>query len=398
MLYSVFERTAKKYPDSEALAVIKKGKRDSITYRQLLSKTDLLSRALQTEIGLKKGDKCVLLAETSIFWVEIALAITRIGALLIPLDPSLSKKSIKEILKQSEPNIILVEDGLVRKIDKIFNKKVYRLSPFKQFLSFSLPEFRIVEIDENDPLVVPYTSGTTGEPKGAILTHRGFLEVSCPQAIKRYRFTPEDIVLTIGPFHHVMGFLVFITVVVVAGAKVIYTTDYRNIAKIFAQEEATILVAPPKLYATMYRRISENIQGKGKIAQLLFKFFPRIVGKKIKEQLGWQNLRFMLSGSAPISPNLIKGFRRLGFGFVNAYGMSENASLTNGSLPFDKKPGSVGSPIAGVKETIVKALRFENGGKEKIVSVFDREKELEAREEFSIEHRDNLFFTSIFKS
>ena len=388
-LWECFLRTARENPSKEALVVIKKGKREGLTFAELLEKGEIFSRALQN-LGFQSGKKCVLLAQTGIPWVVTALAIVRTKTLLIPLDPTLSKREIGKILREAKPDFIIVSSDLVSKIDKTFSKKIYLLEKNEKYPALedlileSLPEFKETKAKPQDPLIVPYTSGTTGRPKGAVLTHEGFFEITCLGAIKRWQLTPEDIILTIGPFHHIMGWLVFLTVVVVRGAKLIYTTDYREILKIFAKEKVTILVAPPKLYSLMYQRIKEGILKKGKLAQILFKIFPRLVGKKIKNQFNLERLKFFLSGSAPISPELIKGFRSLGFGFVNAYGMSENASLTNGAFPFDKKPGAVGPSIEGVEEIVVKALKFKEPEteKEEIVSVLEREKEIKKREEF----------------
>lgn len=357
-LWTEFCKRAEKGPNEEALVVYKRKDRRSITYSELKAAAAKISNTLM-EMGLKKGEICLLLAPTNILWAKLALAIARTGALLVPVDPTLSKEEAEDILRQVQPKIALVESEFENKIDEDLVGRIITLggskkhSTINQLLFQATREVIPPKIKEQDPLVVPYTSGTTGEAKGAVLTHQGFLEVTYPAAIERLNLTPEEVIVTIGPWHHVMGYFALVTSLLL-GAKLVYTNDFRRVLAILAEEKGTILLAPPKLFNVMLERIKQGVQDKGSLARLLWRIWPKKVGQRLRRQYGLENLKFFVAGSAKSDPQVVEGFRRLGIGYVEGYGMSENCSLSHISSPFNQKAGSVGPLIPGMAQMIVR--------------------------------------------
>jgi long-chain acyl-CoA synthetase len=364
-LYGAFSRIAEVQKENEALVVWQGGRRTSATYQEIREDSDKIAQAL-FNLGLKRGQRCAILAQSGILWAKIALAISKIGALFVPIDPDLPKERAEEILKEVQPEIILVDENLVEKVNEdfvgevvILGNKSRRYFTLRELLFKPQKSFEAEKVSPLDPLVVIYTSGTTGAMKGAVLTHAAFLNLTCRAAVARLGLTPNEVAASIGPFHHVMGFFALVTMLTL-GAKLVFTRDYKRLLTILSQERGTVLLTPPKLFRAMYQRIVQGIKEKGTLALLLFKIAPWMVGRKLREKLGLENLRFFVSGSAKIGPQIVKGFRRLGFGFVEGYGMTEDASLSHISTPFNRKPGSVGPLIPGMKQKILKVI-FRGG-------------------------------------
>lgn len=377
-LWSRFKEVAERRKEEEAIVVWenwKKGERKTITYGQLQKWAERIGQAL-LKANLKKGERVTLLAETNILWAQVALGLAYTGSLIVPLDPLLSERELGYIFKEVQPEIALTDSELIEKIESyegVIGKIVAlgvsgRYFTLDNFLYSQKKSIKPPHIQSDDPLIVCYTSGTSGFAKGAVLTHKGFLEITSPGGIERLDLTPKEVIMVVGPFHHVMGFFALVTTLIL-GAKIVYTRDFKNILLIAGKEKVTVLLGPPKLFRVMFNSIEQGVRSKGKVARLMWELYPKKIGRELKKRYSLENFRFFVGGSAKTDPRVIDGFRRMGFGFAEGYGMSENCSLSHVSLPFGTKAGSVGPLIRGMEEMIVRVESQE----ERLLPVLDKE-------------------------
>ena len=162
---------------------------------------------------------------------------------------------------------------------------------------------------------------------------------------------PDDVFLAIAPWHHILGLVACLILPLYGGAVTMYTDEYRRIAELMRDHGVSIFVGVPKLYHALYSKLMEKVDSS-LAGRLLWRLAPRLVGKKTKKSLTGGRLRFMVSGSAPLDPTVALGFRRMGIGMMEGYGLTETSPVISVSDPFGKKPGSVGRPLPGVEARI----------------------------------------------
>lgn len=370
-LWTVFERAARKLGHKEAAVIRRSSKdegREAFSYRQLWERSGRLARGLT---ACKQGERIALLSSNRQEWLEVMLACARLGLISVPLDIGQNPETVSYILKETEPKRIFVEDSLLKKIDESWHKQTIVIGEHKKLITYKdllltqrlVPQRRYV--GPQDILSILYTSGTTREPRGVPQTHEGFLGVTCPAAISRLRLRRREIILSVGPWFHVMGQLLLWTSFLL-GAKTVYVPPVPSVLKdlllIAGQEKATVLLGPPKLYNAMLQRIEAGIKEKGRVVNWLFDNAPWVVGRLIRHQYGLK-FRFLVSGSAKLNTTTYSGFKRLGSGWEphEGIGMSEDQSLSHIPPLGKTEKGSVGLLIPGMQRRITEFFVDEEG-------------------------------------
>jgi long-chain acyl-CoA synthetase len=197
-----------------------------------------------------------------------------------------------------------------------------------------------------------YTSGTTGDSKGVMLSHRNITS-NIQGVLEVVHIGPEDKIVTIVPWYHIYGLTFTLLAPLWAGATVSYTDDYRNLIEVARRCQVTILIGVPKLYHALWRRLKENFQSD-LIRRILYRFAPKLLGKLVKKKLLTPEFRFFVSGGAALATEVGVGLRRLGLGMIEGYGLTETSPVLSFSEPFTKRAGTVGRPLKGVE------IRIEN--------------------------------------
>jgi len=211
------------------------------------------------------------------------------------------------------------------------------------------------EVEPSDMAILMYTSGTTGNPKGAMLTHANIAS-NAMTAVKCVDLSPEDNFLSIVPWNHIYGLTMTLISPIITGGTTTYTPVDRNLAAVMKMAKPTILLGVPKLYNVLYSRIQDSIK-KSALKRFLYRASPTLMGNLTKRKLFGNQFRFFTSGGAPLSPEAASGFRRIGLGIMEGYGLTETSPLLTLSEAFADKPGM--KPIEGVEIKI--AHPDENG-------------------------------------
>jgi len=210
------------------------------------------------------------------------------------------------------------------------------------------------EIKADDAAVILCTSGTTGDPREVELTHTNLI-ANLQGSVEKIKLTSEDTLGHILPPHHSFGFTVGKLLPFCVGANNVYTNQYRRVSELIRDKGVTIFIAVPALFTVLAKNVEENLsklKQKNLLVKLLDRCLPKLVGKRMIRRLGWDRLRFFLSGSAPMPKWVLDVFWRRGILLYEGYGTTENSPVCG----FNESPGtlgSVGKPISTILVKIV---------------------------------------------
>ncbi len=221
------------------------------------------------------------------------------------------------------------------------------------------------QTDADDTAVILCTSGTTGDPREVELTHRN-LVANIQGSVQKIDITGDDVLGHILPPHHSFGMTVGKFLPLAAGATNIYTNKYRDVADLIRERRITIFIAIPALYTTLAKKLEDGINRQKKekwSVALLDRYAPRYLGKQIRRKQGWTQLRFFLSGAAPMPRWVLEVLWRRGFKMYEGYGTTENSPVYGFNDRLERL-GSVGKPINTLAVKIMPAAPLRVGDEE----------------------------------
>lgn len=317
-------------PQKEALLF---GKR-KYTYKEL---DEIVGKyaAYFADKGLSKGDRVLLVCQNCPEFIFSYLGIIKAGGTVIPLNIMLTPEEIKYILKDAQAKMVVIHEKIAQamaqklKIDpgkalnadivvinEDFTKKIFGLEPYKGGERAEIAAFL-------------YTSGTTGYPKGAMLTHENLLSnvISLQELGK---LTPEDNMMCVLPMFHSFACTTSVLLPLYAGCKITIMESFRprEVVEAIAETKATIFCGAPPMYSVLLEAGT-------------------------KEAL--KTLRFVVSGGSALPAKILYAFQeKFGIPLVEGYGLSEASPVvTLNPLDGSGKPGSIGFPIPGVEVKLV---------------------------------------------
>jgi len=329
----------------KAISFLRKGAVETeITYGELNQDSNRMANVF-LDLGVRKGDRVVLYLPKSLGFVVAHLAIQKIGAIGIPLNPGFKKSEMVYLVEDTEPKLVLSgseQQSIIKEINPrlttvvIATERPYGDLDFFRSSSDSAPG---VAIGPEDPGLIIYTSGTTGKPKGAVLTH-GNLVHDARNIIEIWEIAESDVLCHTLPLFHVHGLCFALHTALVAGSYVIMLDEFspETVIEVLAKKEGeyscTLFMAVPSMY--------------GKIMDYL--------GEKV---LDFDHIRLWTSGSAPLLPKDFERIKKM-FGKepVEREGMSETGMNFSNPLRGLRKPGSIGLPLPGIQVRIVDPERL----------------------------------------
>ncbi len=346
-LSSLFDQTAIGHGQKEAILFLRNGNLESrVNYLSLKNISDRVASGLK-EIGLEKGDRVILYMPKSVEAVMMHLGIQKAGGVSVILNPGFKKDEVAYFLKDSDAKIVVggkKEEGVLRSLDT--KKPIVSVdteSPFSEEKLFpsSPPWISSPGGNPSDPAILSYTSGTTGQPKGAILTQRNLIQ-DARNVIQIWEISERDSLCHALPLFHVHGLCFALHTSLIAGSKIVMLDEFsgEHVNNILSRQEGelacTIFMGVPTMYVKMMDRLE-------------------------KEPRDFNHVRLLASGSAPLP---LKEFDRIKKSFgkepVEREGMSETGMNFSNPLRGKKKPGSIGLPLPGVEVRIVNPESFKD--------------------------------------
>ncbi len=339
-LSDFFSASFLKQKQKPAFTFLRQGKPEThLTFFDLEQYSNRMASRLQS-MKVAKGDRVILFIQKSLAFVVVHLALQKLGAVSVPLNPDFKQSEMVYLLQDAQAKVIVLEQDKVAFI-KSLNPRLARLAldsqkPFQDLDIWKMAsdQFSPAGIQENDPGIIIYTSGTTGNPKGVILTQRNLISDAL-NIIDVWQINESDILCHALPLFHVHGLCFALHTALMAGSHVLLLDRFspQNIIDILSKKKGdhvcTVFMAVPAMYAKLMQSLG-------------------------KQKIDFGHLRLLTSGSAPLLP---KDFKRIHNIFgkepVEREGMSETGMNFSNPLEGKRKPGSIGLPMPGVKVRLV---------------------------------------------
>jgi len=376
---------------------------ESIPAERALSDVECFALALR-ELGVAKGERVAILSENRYEWPVTDLAVLGLGAVTVPIYPTLTMQQCRHILENSEARVIVVSStAQLEKIRAIASslpglKATVRMDPAPPEPGPSEHGFpsmigRGEELRRADPdafrsaaaAVRPddlatfiYTSGTTGDPKGAMLTHANIVS-NVHAALQVVSLDPTHRCLSFLPLCHIFERMAGLYAMLGGGVSIAYAQSIDTVAADALEVRPTVLCGVPRFYEKVHARVMENAAKQPHLRQAIFhwglrnllevararfarrrgspwtafqaRIADRLVASKIRARVGGR-LRFCISGGAPLSPQVMEFFFAIGIPIHEGYGLTETSPVICLNPPGREKPGSVGPPVPGVEARI----------------------------------------------
>ncbi|WP_394434841.1 AMP-dependent synthetase/ligase [Streptomyces sp. SGAir0957] len=385
-LTDIVRRNAAQHPDVAVIGRKVGGAWQDVTAVEFLADVRAAAKGL-IAAGVQAGDRVALMSRTRYEWTLLDFAIWSAGAITVPVYETSSAEQIQWILGDSGAVAIIVESPAhAASVDSV-RGRLPELLHVWQIEGGGVDELRRdgadvpdATVDErsrtakaDDPATIVYTSGTTGRPKGCVLTHRSFF-AECGNVVERLKplfRTGECSVLLFLPVAHVFGRLVEVASLM-APIKLGHAPDIKNLTDELAAFRPTLILGVPRVFEKVYNsaRAKAQADGKGKIfdkaadtaieysraldtpkgpsfaLKLKYKTFDKLVYSKLRAVLGGRG-EYAISGGAPLGERLGHFFRGIGFTVLEGYGLTESCAATAFN-PWDRqKIGTVGQPLPG---------------------------------------------------
>lgn len=370
LIHKKFSNVASGFPQKTALQIKINSEWQRFTYKQL--QDDVLKvGAFLIKEDLKKGDYLGLILENRPEWAIIYLGIMQAGLTCVPVDPQLSGSELENILNDCGAKIAFTSQTIfTKKFNGKLKANLKRLVvleleregdgvfDFSKIKNISAENIIWPDTSPEDVASLIYTSGTTAQPKGVILSHRNLC--SNFKSLDNLKIClPSDNFLSILPLHHTYAFMVTLIIPLFTGATVTYCASFKpqDLSSIIKEASVTVLVGVPQLFSMLHKAIFDKLK---KIPFILPPLTIPFMKNKVRNNLG-RSIRLFISGGARLQPGIAKDLTKVGFKIVEGYGLTETSPVATLNPPKKIKFGSVGKPIPGVQIKIFNPDKFAVG-------------------------------------
>lgn len=308
----------------EKIAVVNAETRECWTYRQLNQRALRIATSLG-KLGIAKGERVAILAPNDISYFDLLFACGKLGAIFVPLNWRLSPAELAYIIKDCQPSLLAFHDK-TEELSKAFDvreKIKVHGDRYESWISENVKHIDFPNIKAKDPWAILYTGGTTGKPKGVVLSHQS-MNWNALNTIVSWNLTAEDVTLTYLPMFHTGGLNALTLPILQMGGKVVLGQkfDPDEAIRLLNQERCTIALMVP----TMYHLLVQS---------------PEF------EKAEFPSMKTFLSGGASCPHAIYEAFEKKGIAFKEGYGLTEAGPNNFFIDPKEarKKHGSVGRPM-----------------------------------------------------
>lgn len=391
--YDRFVECAERWPNNTALELQRHDHIESCTYSELGRMAESVGRWLN-ENRFERGERIGLLADNHPRWVATYLGTIAAGCTIVPLDTALHVDQISKLIKDSGSSALFcdakhaqaareavtgLDVGLILMDPERMGANLAQhrwLTDLPAIFAAGPGNFQRAPSALDDVASLLYTSGTTADPKGVMLTHANFLgEVEA--VFNWVDIGPSDAVLGVLPMFHVLAQMGNLMLPLVKGARVVYleTLNPTELLRALQERNITAFAVVPQFFYLIHQRIFDEVKKRGAIADKVFRNLMRInralrnfginAGRiffgKIHHTLG-AKMRYLITGGSRFDPEIAWDFYALGIDILQAYGLTETAAAVFANPPDDIVIGSVGKALKGIEAKIVEAQPPEGGG------------------------------------
>ena len=375
----IFEHSIKTYANKEFILekYDPKGRYEEISYEQFGKDVIGFGTALNRVLKLENRPRIMILSETTYDWYVSYVTLLCGDAIAIPTDKELPENELENVVKRSKADAIIYSEKKADSVKKIMekfpqvkyfikmysedglqNKTVgmqYLINEGTKFVNSGDDYFAKVETDPDEFKVLLFTSGTTSNAKGVMLTSRNLAE-NINAATAYAKVYPEDRFFSVLPLHHTYESTIGFLLPMAWGSSIAVCQGLKHIVPNMLESKPSVLISVPLLIENLYKKINASIKKAGKDglvgSMLHITNALKMVGVDVKrkvfsdiyENLGG-NLRFIVSAAAPIDAKIGKWVEDIGITFLQGYGLTETAPIAALTPEYQPKVGSAGKAI-----------------------------------------------------
>ena len=375
----LFHINTMRYPDNTCWKEYSP-KEISLTYKEAEEKVKEVSSWFLS-LGVKKGDKIIVSGKNSVAWAVTYIAVQYAGCTVVPLDSSLHDEDFIKFAKFSDSVVLVADNDRMKKVAGSLPMLGYASleenGTYPSIMTLSAPYKDGHVMTEDDVAAILFTSGTTGTPKGVMLTNKNIVsDIFISQA--NMNIYPTDVFYAILPIHHAYTMLAVFMEGLGAGASVVFGKKLvvSQMLKELKEAKVTMFLGVPMIFNKLYAGLLAGVRKKGVVVYGLIRFLMGIsgflkkafglkVGKKmfgfLLKNLSLENCRICICGGGPLPSSTFQGFNELGLDFVQGYGLTETSPITHLNPIYAFKVESVGKNVALTEAKIVDADSEGNG-------------------------------------
>jgi len=362
----LFSINVDRFPDRPCFTVFAPDKK-TLTYRQANDHIRKVADYLRS-IGIGKDSKVAVTGKNSPEWAIAYLAVLQAGAIVVPIDYQLTVAEAVNLIRASDTKALFVDEEKYQDLKTSCPQLLKVMTLYEGGPDYiytldagtaALPP--LIPAQEADLAAILFTSGTTGNPKGVMLTHKNFVS-DCFLAQGNMTICPTDVFYALLPIHHSYTMLAVFIEAISVGAEIVF--GKRLVVKQIMQElkegKVTMFLAVPVLFNKFLDGIMKGIKAKGPVVYGLMSglmgfsgsvkktigFNPgRTLFKTVREQANLSTIRICISGGGPLAPEVFRKYNELGIDFVQGYGLTETSPILTLNPTYHYKETSVGKVI-----------------------------------------------------
>jgi malonyl-CoA/methylmalonyl-CoA synthetase len=330
---TLVELIEERWPADGSRIFIESPDGERLTYDDTRARTAQLANALVSS-GVRPGDRVAVQIEKSPLAILIYLACLRAGAVLVPMNPAYTDDEVAYVLGDAEPAVVVRDPARTRPSGiTTMTADGSGAGSMSDAADACASVFDDVARGPDDLAAILYTSGTTGRPKGAMLTHAN-LGSNALVLHEAWGFGPDDLLLHALPVFHTHGLFVATNCVLANGTGMVFLSRFDVDDVLVQLSRCTVFMGVPTHYT-------------------------RLLGDDRLDAAGCRHVRLFVCGSAPLLASIHDAFRaRTGHAILERYGMTETSMITSNPLVGERRPGTVGKPLPGV---LVRVRAHETG-------------------------------------
>ena len=352
-LVDLLEQSAKRHGPNPALLIKPTFRYLVWTYSDLWQESGRVASYLQ-EMGVQKGDRVLLWGPNMPQWVLAFFGALRAGAVAVPLDVRSAPDFVGRVLESTEPRLAFAS----RLTRQSMNEEIplVLLEGLDQTVATRSPEPAHVSVEPDDFAEIMFTSGTTGDPKGVVLTHRNVTS-NAVAADQAFPGRTSDHLLSLLPLSHMFEQTAGLLVPLLFGGRILYPVSRQPsfIFKALRESEITLLLLVPQALQLFMDGIEREVerQGKGRLWRAMHRVAPRLPVSARRRLFGsvhrrmGGSIRQILSGGAYLDPDLGQKWENIGIPVIEGYGATEAAPVITFNTADRKVAGSVGRVLPG---------------------------------------------------
>ncbi|MFQ5694601.1 MAG: AMP-binding protein [Terriglobia bacterium] len=378
--YERFLASEERFGARPAVLVQRRDRLDSFTYADLWRMAEQAATWLAAR-GLKPGDRCALLADNDAHWCAAYLGTLRLGVVAVPFDTAYNPSQLAVLLRDSGAKILFTTprylgaarsgveaSGAASEIVLLHRAEAGMASIDDLFQGGPLVPLPPCPATWQGPAVILYTSGTTSDPKGVVLTH-GNLLAEIEAVLEVLHLDEGDVVLGVLPLFHSLAQMANLLLPFASGASVVFleSVNTTELLRALQQRDVTAFCCVPQFFYLIHQRIAQELAAGGRLKRVTFRSLLRVNGAlrnlvglnlgprlfgRVHQLLGCR-MRLLVTGGSRFDPGIGRDLYHMGFDILQAYGLSECSGAATVTRPGEKWSETVGKALPGVEVKIL---------------------------------------------